>query len=87
MIVSDPLASRRSMAENATRVAFSACISEVVSLIEVEFEFERETKNTVRLAEVEGDEAPAVGSLYLRKHTYKKLGSPRRLKVKIEAGD
>lgn len=56
-------------------------------MIEVEFEFERETKNTVRLAEVEGDEAPAVGSLYLQKHAYKKLGSPRRLKVKIEAGD
>lgn len=59
----------------------------MVSLIEVEFEFERETKNTVRLAEVEGDEAPAIGSLYLQKHAYKKLGSPRRLKVKIEAGD
>ena len=56
-------------------------------MIEVELEFERETKNTVRLAEVEGDEAPAVGSLYLQKHTYKKLGSPRRVKVKIEAGD
>ena len=54
-------------------------------MIEAVFEFERETKNTVRLQEVETDEAPVVGTLYLQKHAYKKLGSPKRLKVRIEA--
>lgn len=56
-------------------------------MIEAVFEYERETKNTVRLTEVETDEAPAVGTLYLQKHAYKKLGSPKRLKVQIEAGN
>ncbi len=62
-------------------------ISEVVSLIEVLLEFEKETKNTVRLQEVETDEAPVVGTLYIQKHAFKKLGSPQRLKVRIEAGN
>lgn len=48
------------------------------------FEFERETKNTVRLTEVEGDEAPIIGTLYIAKHAYKKLGSPQRVKVRVE---
>lgn len=60
-------------------------VSEVISLIEAVFEFERDTKNTVRFQEVEGDEAPVIGTLYLQKHAYKKLGSPKRVKVRIEA--
>ena len=50
-------------------------------MVEVVFEFERETKNTVRLTEVEGNDAPVIGALYLQKHAYKKLGSPKRIKV------
>ena len=56
-------------------------------MIEVFLEFERETKNTVRLQEVEGDDAPVIGTLYLQKHAYKKLGSPQRVKLQIEAGE
>ncbi|MDA8216315.1 MAG: hypothetical protein M0Z94_01715 [Dehalococcoidales bacterium] len=56
-------------------------------MIEVLLEFEKETKNTVRLQEVETDEAPVVGTLYIQKHAFKKLGSPQRLKVRIEAGN
>ena len=56
-------------------------------MIEAVFEYERETKNTVRLTEVETDDAPVVGTLYLQRHAFKKLGSPKRLKVQIEAGN
>lgn len=49
------------------------------------FEMSKETKNTVRFEEVEGNEAPIIGSLYLQKHAFKRLGSPQRLKVRIEA--
>jgi len=55
-------------------------------LIEVLLEYEKDTKNTVRLQEVEGDDAPAIGTLYLQKHAYKKLGSPQRVKLNLEAG-
>ena len=54
-------------------------------MIEAVFEYERETKNTVRLTEVETDEAPIIGTLYIQKHTFKKLGSPKRLKVQVKA--
>ena len=56
-------------------------------MIEVVFELERETKNTVRLTELETNEAPVIGTLYVQKHAYKNLGSPKRLKIRVEADD
>lgn len=51
------------------------------------FRFERETKNTVRFEEIENDEAPVIGSLYLQKHAHKRIGSPQKITVRIEAAD
>jgi hypothetical protein len=58
----------------------------------LEFTLERDTKNTVRYAEVPADpKAPeelAIGSLYVQKRTARELGGgdfPRRLKVTVES--
>ena len=50
------------------------------------FEFERETKNTIRYKEVAEYDPPAVGTDYLQKPV---LGDkpPKRLTVTIEEGD
>ena len=49
----------------------------------VEFARERETKNTVRYAEVvaEGEVAPLIGVIYLQKPTAKELGNPDNIVV------
>lgn len=47
------------------------------------FSVDRETKGTFRYAE-EGDD-PIVGTLYVRKPAYNKLGGPQRLKVVLSA--
>ena len=52
---------------------------------------ERETKNTVWFVEEEAGQTadhpgtPVVGTLYLRKADYAKLGAPNRVTVTIEA--
>lgn len=50
----------------------------------IEFEVERETKNTVRFQELEGDGPAAIGVLYVQKSAVKQLGSPKRIRVTIE---
>lgn len=48
----------------------------------VEFEMEKETKNTVKYAEQAGEEAPIIGTLYVQKWWAK---GARRLRVTVEA--
>lgn len=54
----------------------------------VEFEFDRDTKNTRRYAEVENGNGNGVviGTLYLRKEAVATLGDPESLTVTIAAG-
>ena len=47
---------------------------------------ERDTKNTIRYAEVEGDRGTALGTLYLQKWAAAQLGRPASIRVTIEAG-
>lgn len=56
--------------------------------IEIEFQRERETKNTIRFEEVESQsgEPPVVGSLYLQKWAVKRLGDPQKIRVTVDAG-
>jgi hypothetical protein len=49
----------------------------------VNFELERETKNTVRYAE-QGDN-PVVGTLYVKKSAAAKLGNPEKMAVTLKA--
>lgn len=51
--------------------------------IVLEFEKERDTKNTVRYQEV-GD-VHSVGTLYIQKHAVKELGNPEKITVEIKA--
>ena len=55
-------------------------------MIKLSFDRERETKNTVRFQEREGDEPALVGALYLQKAAFARLGDPKTLSVKIEPG-
>jgi hypothetical protein len=50
--------------------------------IERDFQVEKETKNTVRYAEVAEGQPPVIGTLYLQKWALK--GTPTKLKVTIE---
>lgn len=49
---------------------------------------EKETKNTLRFQEtsVAGGEPEVVGSLYLQKWAWVRLGSPDTITVQVEAG-
>jgi hypothetical protein len=53
--------------------------------LELTFQRERETKNTVRYEEQVGDEPPIVGTLYVQKYAVNRIGNPERLRVTIEA--
>ena len=55
---------------------------------EIEFEMEKETKNTIRYAEVLGDDGmpPAIKTLYLQKWIFGKENPPAKVKVVISAG-
>lgn len=56
------------------------------TIVTVTFERERETKNTVRYAEVTEDGAPThVGTLYLQKHATHAMGNPENVRVTIAA--
>lgn len=58
-----------------------------MATLKATFEVERETKNTIRFAEVEGNEAPIIGTLYVQKWAVKNLGDGevKRITVTIEA--
>lgn len=50
------------------------------------FEVERDTKNTVRYQEIDGDQPPIMGTAYVQKWALKKLGggsAPQRIKITI----
>lgn len=51
--------------------------------LEISFTKERETKGTFVYAEDETDDAPVVGTLYLKKHAAKKLGDPETITITI----
>ena len=54
--------------------------------LKVTFEFERDTKNTIRFKEVlEGPlDAPNIGTLYVPKQTLKQLGYKEGSKLTVE---
>ncbi len=54
-------------------------------MLELSFQRERETKNTVRFEEQVTDAPPVVGTLYLQKYALNRLGNPDCLRVAIEA--
>lgn len=45
---------------------------------------DKETKGTIRFAEVETDDLPVLSTIYVPKFTLKRLGSPQTLRVTIE---
>lgn len=50
------------------------------------FEVERDTKNTVRYQEIDGDQPPIMGTAYVQKWALKKLGNgtaPSRITITI----
>jgi hypothetical protein len=55
------------------------------AMLELSFQRERETKNTVRYEEQVTDAPPVVGTLYLQKYALNRLGNPDSLRVTIEA--
>lgn len=46
-------------------------------MLDLSFQRERETKNTVRYEEPEGGEPPIIGTLYLQKWATHRLEDPR----------
>ncbi len=53
---------------------------------EIEFEYEKETKNTLRYMEKpQGGKPPAVGTLYIQKWALE--GSPKKIKMTIEPAE
>ncbi len=54
-------------------------------MLQLSFERERETKNTIRYEEQVTDAPPVVGTLYLQKYALNRLGNPDCLRVTIEA--
>ena len=53
--------------------------------VERVFEIEKETKNTVRYAEVAEGQPPVIGTIYVQKWAMK--GIPKRVKVTLELED
>jgi hypothetical protein len=55
----------------------------------MDFEFERDTKNTSRFQEISDRERPAVGTLYVTKAALAEagLGDAKKIKVTVEAVD
>jgi hypothetical protein len=47
-----------------------------------DFEFEKETKNTIRYAEIAKGEPPVIGTLYVQKWALPE--SPKKIKVTLE---
>ncbi len=53
--------------------------------LEIEFEFEKETKNTARYMEKTSGKPPAVGTLYVQKWALD--GTPKKIKMTIESAE
>lgn len=54
--------------------------------LEIEFEYEKETKNTIRYMEKsKGGQPPAVGTLYVQKWALE--GSPKKIRMSIEPAE
>ena len=53
--------------------------------VKLRFVRERETKTTIRFAEVDPRDDPKVGTLYVKKALLHDLGDPEELTVTIEA--
>lgn len=55
--------------------------------LEIEFEIEKETKNTFKYAEITDGEPAKIGGLYVQKWALKRLNKeiPRKLKITVEA--
>lgn len=55
--------------------------------MEIEFEIEKETKNTFKYAEITDGEPAKIGGLYVQKWALKRLNKeiPRKLKITVEA--
>jgi len=45
---------------------------------------EKETKNTVRFAEVESDSAPLLNTIYVPKWVVNSMGNPTKIQVTVE---
>jgi len=61
-----------------------------MATLKATFEVERETKNTIRFAEVEGSQPPIIGTLYVQKWAVRKLkdlkdGEVKTVTVTVEA--
>lgn len=57
---------------------------------QIKFEMERVTKNTVRFAEVvDAMDTPAIGTLYVQKHTLKEINyrEGRQIVITLEVQD
>jgi len=52
--------------------------------MELVFERDKETKNTVRFAEQATDQPPVIGTIYIQKWAMKSLGDPDTLKITVE---
>ena len=50
--------------------------------IERDFEYEKDTKNTIRYTEVAEGQPPIIGTLYVQKWALK--GSPKRIKMTLD---
>jgi hypothetical protein len=51
--------------------------------VKVVLEREKETKNTIRFIEPEGDEPMVIGTLYVQKFALRRMGNPDRIEVTI----
>jgi len=52
--------------------------------MELVFERDKETKNTVRFVEQATDQPPVIGIIYIQKWAMKSLGDPDTLKITVE---
>ena len=50
--------------------------------IERDFDFEKETKNTVRYTEVAAGQPPVIGTIYIQKWALQ--GTPKKIKLTLE---
>ncbi|RZN72308.1 MAG: hypothetical protein EF807_01530 [Candidatus Methanolliviera hydrocarbonicum] len=51
---------------------------------EVEFEIEKETKNTIRFKEIEGDTPSVIKTVYVQKETFGGGDTPKKIKITLE---
>ncbi len=54
---------------------------------EIEFEIEKETKNTIRFKEIERDTPSVIKTVYVQKETFKGGNMPKKIKITLEWGE